>query len=376
VISLVYRSRGLAHGIAAGALALTLIVPALRAESSLGFEVWTASLGRQIRFFYEDYWKEVLAGFVVLVFCLRDGWRVGTGPWRRRLSALPLMLSVLLAVVFIVQAVEDRRTVLAGVRNFYGTLKVRQYLEHDPAAHYYLLSHGETTHGVEPAHPSLSGRATSYYGPTSGVGRLLDLLPGTRRIGLVGLGAGTLAAYGRPGDTLRFYEINAAVEPLARKHFSYLRGAVADVAVVLGDARLVLEDELARGQPQAFDALVLDAFSSDAIPVHLLTREAMDVYLRHLRPGGVIAVHISNRFLDLQPVVDGLARHFGLHAVIIVDDPPADEWWLYRTTWVLLSRDPALFAEDAISHAMEAREEQPRTVDWTDDHASLFGILK
>jgi hypothetical protein len=376
VLSLLYRHRGLVHGLAAGTLAILLVVPALRAEAGLGFPVWVASLGRQIRFFAEDYWKESLAGFVVLVFCLRDGWRIGTGPWSRRLSAFPLMLSVLLGLLFIVQAVDDRRTVLVAVRNFYGTLKLRQYNETDPATHYHLLAHGETTHGLQLRQESFRGLAASYYGSTSGVGRVLDLLPGTRRLGLVGLGVGTLAVYGRPGDTLRFYEINPAVEPIAREGFTYLRDAVADIEIVPGDARLVLEDELARGRPQAFDALVLDAFSSDAIPVHLLTREAMTLYLAHLRPGGVIAVHISNRFLDLQPVVEGLARHHGLHAVTISDDPPDEEWWVHPTTWVLLSRDEALLTTPDLAVATEAREENPRTVDWTDDHASLFGILK
>jgi spermidine synthase len=205
---------------------------------------------------------------------------------------------------------------------------------------------------------------------------VFDLLPGNRHAGLVGLGVGTLAVYGRPGDTLRFYDINPAVEPVAREHFSYLDRSTADVKVILGDARLVLEDELARQGSQQFDLLVLDAFSSDAIPIHLLTREAMAVYLAHLKPNGVIAVHISNSHLKLGPVVEGLARHYGMIAATIADDPPNEDWWVYPTTWVLLTRNFAILSDPSIADVTSAREPEPVIVDWTDDHASLFGILK
>lgn len=375
-ISLIYRSRSLVQGVAIGTLAAALLVPALRAEAGLGPAVWLASWGRQLRFFLEDTWKESLAVLVVLVFCLRNGWRIGTGEWRQRLSLFPFALSLLLGSIFIAQAVDDRRSVLAAVRNFYGTLKLREYNRSDPATHYYLLTHGETTHGLQLAEEPGRRWATSYYGPTTGVGRLIDLLPRPRRIGLVGLGIGTLAAYGQAGDTLRFYEINPAVVSIAGKHFGYLGGAAAKVEIALGDARLLLEDELRQGRAQQFDVLVLDAFSSDAIPVHLLTREAMDAYLQHLRPGGVIAIHISNRFIDLAPVVAGLTRHYNLESITIDDEPSDADWWLYDTTWVLLTRDPAVLRSPGLSRHAGASDETLRPVDWTDDHASLFEILK
>jgi hypothetical protein len=376
VLTLLYRAPGLARGIAAGAIGATLLVPMLQVNAWPGPVAWALTAAKQVRWFFGEYWQWLVPALVIIIVCLRDGWRLGAGEWRRRQAAAPLLLSVLLGVIFIIQSVDDQRSVRAAIRNFYGTLKVRQYHADEPAWRFNLLAHGETSHGVQFTDSPRAELATSYYSAGSGVGRVFDLLPGRRHAGLVGLGAGTLAAYGRPGDTLRFYDINPAVEPIAREHFSYLGRSTADVKVILGDARLVLEDELARQGSQQFDLLVLDAFSSDAIPVHLLTREAMAVYLAHLKQDGVIAVHISNRHLKLGPVVEGLARHYGLESATIADDPPNEDWWLYPTTWVLLTRNRALLEERDISTVTEARDESAAIVEWTDDHASLFGILK
>jgi len=145
---------------------------------------------------------------------------------------------------------------------------------------------------------------------------------------------------------------------------------------VLGDARLTLEDELRRGERQNFDLLALDAFSSDAIPVPLLTREAMAVYLQHLRPNGVLAVHVSNRYLNLKPVIAGLARQFGLESLVISDDPPSEQWWQYGSDWVLLTKDREFLNAREFGDAVEVQEAVPRVVNWSDDYASLAPILK
>lgn len=376
VFALLYRAAELARGTAAGAVAATLLVPILQAHGADSLGEWIQSAGERVRWFFGEYWSWMLPVAVILFVCLRDGWRIGTGAWRQRMAAAPLSLALLLGIIFIIQSVDDQRTVVAASRNFYGTLKVRQYHADEPAWRFNLLAHGETSHGLQFTDSPRAELATSYYSPGSGVGRVIDLLPGERKIGLVGLGVGTLAVYGRPGDQMRFYDINPAVEPVAREHFSYLARSPADVKVVLGDARLVLEEELARGGPRGFDLLVLDAFSSDAIPVHLLTREAMAVYLAHLKPDGVIAVHISNRHLRLGPVVEGLARNYGLIAATIPDDPPDDDWWIYPTTWVLLTRNFSILSNPSIALATSARAPEPQIVEWTDDHASLFRILK
>jgi hypothetical protein len=376
VLALLYRAGELAAATVAGALGATLLVPLLQTSPGGAFSGWAAAIAGQVRTFYQNYWPWAVSMFVIIIVCFRDGWRLRVTPWRARIAAVPLLLSVLLGIIFVIQGVDDQRTVLTATRNFYGTLKVRQYHAENAAWRFNLLAHGGTTHGVQFTEQPKADWATSYYSATSGIGRVFDLLPGQRRVGLVGLGAGTLAAYGRAGDVLRFYDINPAVEPITRKYFSYLARSPADIKVVLGDARLVLEDELARTGSQHFDLIVLDAFSSDAIPVHLLTREAMAVYCAHLKDDGVIAVHISNRHLKLGPVVEGLARHSGLEAATIVDDPPDADWWFYPTSWVLLTRNHALLNNRSLSLVTEARDESAPIVEWTDDHASLFGILK
>jgi spermidine synthase len=205
-----------------------------------------------------------------------------------------------------------------------------------------------------------------------------DLPPLPRRhIGLIGLGTGTIASYGRIGDTVRIYEIDPHVEQLARTRFTYLARCPATLNIVMGDARLSMERELAENHPQAFDVLALDAFSSDSIPAHLLTKEAFTTYLAHLKPDGVIAVHTSNRYLDLEPVVQGLAANFGLRCVTIVDDPPSKKWWVFRTTWMLVTRNQALLARADIRDAAGKYVPSPRSVSlWTDDHTSVFEILK
>jgi len=236
------------------------------------------------------------------------------------------------------------------------------------------LQHGRITHGLQFAAPSLQALPTTYYGPQSGVGLAFKALPaGARRVGAVGLGTGTLAAYSRAGDSLRFYEINPAVQNLARSRFTYLSKCRGDCTVTLGDARLSLEAEPAQG----FDLLALDAFSSDSIPIHLLTREAFELYLRHLKPGGIIAVHTSNHFLDLEPVVLGLAGHFGLAYALVDQDPKRDEWWIYASSWILLCRDPQVLSHPAISSAARPPANRSRTLRlWTDDFSNLLQILK
>jgi hypothetical protein len=283
----------------------------------------------------------------------------------------------MLGGIFVIQAKVDGNGVFAAARNFYGAYKVLLYGDESDRSRSHLLSHGGITHGLQFTHPDYVAWPTTYYGATSGVGRALDSLPGARRIGLVGLGAGTLASYGRPNDVLRIYEIDPAIVNVAQQHFTYIQQTPASVEIQLGDARLSMEAELRRGESQQFDLLILDAFSGDAIPVHLLTREAVALYLSHLRPGGIIAVHISNRHLDLRPVVEGLALHHGLHFVTISDTVDKEDWWIYSTTWMLLSADAArLETEEIKPGAEEPPDATAEFVVWTDDHASLFKILK
>jgi len=258
-------------------------------------------------------------------------------------------------------------------RNFYGVLTIYEYEREDPELCYLLLQHGRITHGLQFTSPDRAAEPVSYYGPGSGIWLAVNALPpGPRRIGVVGLGTGTMAAFGRAGDYVRFYEINPQVEQVAASWFTYLANCPARVEVAAGDARLSMEHE----PPQNFDLLVLDAFSRDAVAVHLLTKEACEVYRRHLHPEGVIAVHISNHFLNLAPVVVNLARHFNYKLASIDYEETDEEWWFYGSTWALLSHNGELMNSTAVrSAASPAGTNSVRIPLWTDDFASLFQIL-
>ncbi len=261
----------------------------------------------------------------------------------------------------------------AVMRNFYSQLRV-QDVTRDGLGTVRQLLHGRINHGEQAMAPELRGRATSYYCERSGVGRLLDSAPaGTpRHIGVVGLGTGTLLTYGRSGDRMRVYEINDQVLELARREFSFIADTRASVTPVLGDARLMLEAE----PPQAFDVLVMDAFSGDSIPTHLVTLQAIEAYLRHLKPDGVLALHISNRYLDLKPVVAAAAQHFGKTALDYDINERADDPLCFGSTWVLLMSPQRAAALGPALAEGKPLEPRPGFRAWTDDFSNLLTILK
>ncbi len=257
-------------------------------------------------------------------------------------------------------------------RNFYGTLRVKDVGNGAGEHGVRRLMHGVIMHGEQFLSPERSLEPTTYYGPSAGVTRALKASGAAPvRVGIVGLGAGTLATYGRPGDVYRFYEVNPQVVELAQKEFSFLGKSGARVETVLGDARLVMERE----GPQSYDLLAIDAFSSDSIPVHLITREAMAVYLKHVKPDGIVAFHVTNRFLQLAPVVKRIAEEYGLHTALIVDDVD-DSVSLAKTDWVLVSRTEKRLAQREIAVAATEIADIPGLRLWTDDFNNLFQILK
>jgi SAM-dependent methyltransferase len=262
-------------------------------------------------------------------------------------------------------------------RNFYGTLRVNEarYEGQDHATR--RLVHGVILHGLQSSDPALRRMATTYYGPESGAGLAINWYvqnrPNGSRVGVVGLGVGTLAVYGRAQDHYRFYEINDAVIDLAQDQFTYLSDSPAEKSFSLGDARLQLERE----PPQAFDVLVIDAFSSDAIPVHLITQEAMAVYLRHLKPDGAIVFHVTNRYLRLPPVVQQLAHDAGLMAMLLSHQPDDTSGRLLASTdYVLVTRNKALMADPEIQDAEYIIEPITGLRLWTDDFNNLLQVLK
>jgi SAM-dependent methyltransferase len=261
------------------------------------------------------------------------------------------------------------KNALVMSRNFYGTLRVRDTGTGDEAVR--RLMHGVIMHGEQYLDEKRRLEPTTYYGATSGIGLTLNALGAQpKRVAVIGLGTGTLAAYGKPGDVFRFYEINPAVVDVARSHFSFLGKSAARIETILGDARLTMEREPA----QNYDVIAIDAFSSDSIPVHLVTREAMAVYLRHLKPDGVIAFHVTNRFLRLSPVVKAIADEYGLKTALVVDEAEKSE--LAKTDWVLVTRNTALLARKDITAMTEEIEPIAGLSVWTDDYNNLFRILK
>lgn len=266
-------------------------------------------------------------------------------------------------------------------RNFYGVIRVRMDTVGEPPQPAYLMAHGITVHGLQFIAPELRDLPTTYYVQEGGAG--LAILNHPRygdglRVGMLGVGTGTLAAYGQPGDVYRLYEINPVVVNLAEgdgDYFSFIKDSKADVTMVPGDARISLEEELARGEKQKFDVLALDTFSSDSIPIHLVTREAFALYLQHLAPDGIIAAHITNLHLDLQPVFWQLAKEYGLSMVRV--NYAGDTHGGYASHWILLARDPALLEIPAIQErAADLRGYSTNIKLWTDDYSNLFQILK
>jgi hypothetical protein len=275
-------------------------------------------------------------------------------------------------IALLVSQVDNDRDSLVRVRNFYGTVRVTR--EHEPGKpEVRSLYHGVIVHGSQVFRSDLHGVPNTYYARTSGIGLALDQCCNNRprRIGVIGLGAGSLAVYGNPRDTIRFYEINQAVETIASSTFTYLSDSRAVIQIVRGDARVSLAAE----PPQRYDVLIVDAFSGDAVPAHLLTAQALEVYRRHLAPGGMVAFHVSNDFLSLAPVVEQLARNAGMQAVRVIQREDLSRL-VYDSEWVLVTANAEFLANPAVVRARVPIDVPAGLRLWTDDYSSLFPIIK
>jgi len=269
--------------------------------------------------------------------------------------------------------------VVFEVRNFYGTLRV---IDSPKLGRIRQLKHGVIVHGSQARDPPRSELPTTYYGETSGIGRTIlskRQFLGSLRIGSIGLGAGTLAVYGRPGDVFRVYELNPAILEIADYQFTYLKDSKARVEPVLGDARLSLELEIAQGRfdspEQRFDVLSVDAFSGDAIPLHLLTREAFATYTRIIKSDGVIAFHLSNRYLDLGPVIEQIARDANFQAALVPDRPPGPGLTM-ASDWALVTRSTTFLKQPGLAAYITPIAPRSDLPIWTDQFSNLFQILK
>ena len=282
---------------------------------------------------------------------------------------LPIALAGVCGYFWNKQVEQLHENTRVMVRDFYGTLRVKEVGTGDDTVR--RLIHGVILHGEQYQKAERRNSPTTYYGPDSGVALAIrNTQRDNQRVGVIGLGTGTLAVWGKPGDHYRFFDINPQVITIAETEFTYLKDSKAQIEISLGDARLSLEREA----PHDFDVLVVDAFSSDSIPVHLITKEAMAVYLKHVKHGGAVVFHVTNRFLKLAPVVKQIADDLGLHAALIIDE--AEDSVFSKTDWVIVTRDKALVENEAIAQKTSAIDAIPGLRLWTDDFNNLYQILK
>ncbi len=282
-------------------------------------------------------------------------------------------LAAWLVWVGVAQARAWQQNTLAQLRSFYGTLRVTETHWPPLAGTTRTLYHGTIQHGVQFYANGMRTQPLSYYAPSSGLGLALRLCcrGRTKRVGIVGLGAGTIAAYGQPGDTFRFFEIDPLVERIARELFTYLRDTPARADVVLGDARFSIN----RDNSGPYDVLALDAFSGDAVPIHLLTQQALALYRKHLAPDGILAFHISSQYLDLEPVLARAAQQAGMHAVT-VHSAGDENQGIFNADWVLLTNDEAFLSQPEVARAVQPAQMRNNVNLWTDDYSGILPILK
>jgi SAM-dependent methyltransferase len=330
---------------------------------ALGGAVGAALVGVLSPLVLPDYFEIEIGLAALLVLAMK---RTGHAIRYARIPLLLGLIGVALAVGIHVQQI--RTQTLLVTRNFYGVLRVNETGE--GAERERGLSHGAIVHGRQYLTPERRYEPSVYYRRDGGAGRAIEA-QGDRplRIGVIGLGAGALAAYGKPGGVVRFYEINQKVIDIAQRDFTYLADSKARVETVLGDARLKLERE----SPQNFDVLAVDAFSGDSIPIHLITAEALDLYIRHIRKDGVIAFHISNRFLDLRAPLFNLARARGLIAIRMLDLKPEGG---RISDWVLMTTDKSLLEHPRIKPIATGLPDRPEVGLWTDDFNSILRVIQ
>ena len=308
---------------------------------------------------------------------------------RNALSLVPRRLAVIAGCAGTVLLVwclgthisEQRDSSILSTRSFFGVLHVYEY-DTGTRQHARSLYHGRIRHGKQWLHPSEVDRPISYFGPNSGVALALERFPARKqaateksaiRVGAIGLGVGTIAAYGRPQDVMRFYEINADVESIAREYFRYLDNSSAEIDVVIGDGRQALQRELETRGSQQYDVMVVDAFSGDAIPIHLLTQEASDLYWQHLRPDGILALHITNLHVDLSDVVRHMAIHAHKEAIFIEDKGRGGGY--NSSDWVLVTSNQTFLNDPTVRGSQDDWDHELEPIVWTDDFSNLFQVV-
>lgn len=277
---------------------------------------------------------------------------------------------------------ETKSGVIATQRSFHGVIQV---VEGDEGTedHFRTMFHGRINHGDQYLDPIHKGIPSTYYSEYSGVGALMQSLPqrqeGSRapvKLGVIGLGSGSLAVHTEPGDEIVFYEINPSVYDLAQNYFTYLSDSEGDTSVVLGDARTMMEVELRDGQPREYDVLFVDAFSGDSIPIHLVTEEAFEIYFQHIKEDGCLVCHITNLHIDLSDPIRQLAEKFGREAMLVTHDPDYDQYMLYFSEWVIVTKNKQIISElHAYDWVNPWLRDEPDPIHWTDDYSNLIDVI-
>jgi predicted O-methyltransferase YrrM len=323
--------------------------------------------------FYELPFAIALTGALIAGVVFLDARFQRLGSLRLPIYASTACLLLFYIAVLIGYFEGQIENVLTVRRNFYGVLKVRDRDPLKPKFHRRELHNGRISHGMQFADGPYRLTAVQYYDEESGVGLAMKATADRprRTLGLVGLGVGMVTAYGRETDRILIYEINPNVADLAREYFTYLESCKSSVEIILGDARVNLEREA----PHEFDVLVLDAFSGDSIPIHLLTEDAGEMMLKHMAPDGILAIHISNIHLDLMPVTRGWAERFALHARYVETDDTAERG-IAASTWVMLCRDEEPFRKLGLEENMSPPNRMAGIVHWTDDHSNLWSVVR
>lgn len=335
---------------------------------------WIPALAKQLEDSYFYAWALFVAALLLLAAFIQSKSAARKGGFR--FVQLLSVAVTLLATFALYESAKPEPGLFLGRRNFYGALRIFELGQGGKA-----LFHAHTLHGAQ-LNPPNDRLPMAYYGPQSGIGILLQTHPkrsdpnGTLRVGIVGLGAGTLAVYGRPGDYFRYYEINPQVVDLSRgPHpvFTYLRDSAATVDTQLGDARLLLEQEAAQGSTQKFDILVLDAFSGDAVPVHLLTKEAFDTYAKHLRDDhSIIAMHLSSRHINLLPVMEGLREYTRTYSLVKFSE---GNYPFIESLWVFLAKRPESLQVPGLTPSFPPSMPQAGPRLWTDDYSDILHLI-
>jgi hypothetical protein len=338
---------------------------------------------------FQDYWELHISILFTWLLIVLMQWIVRPSifdhRWGRELIPMLIVFLVLSGYLLIRQVRVSMIDVVDIQRNFFGVLRVEEMELGQPPASAYKIKHGSTSHGLQFIEEEKRDIPTAYYSRQSGAGQVLTTFkPDTnqhenKKVGLIGLGIGTLAAYGKPGDTFRFYEINPGMIDLALgngKYFSYLKDSPATIEIVTGDARISLERELQTMDSHQFDILLVDAFNSDSIPIHLLTLEAFELYQQHLKPNGVLGIHISNRYINLETLIVKIAGQLDLEYALI-QSYRDDQIGSSDAKWMLLSNDESFFQN--LNHDQTIRLTPINLQDfkiWTDDYHNLLPLVK